>query len=427
MVDQSHLLRLLTLTDIPTVGPSGFFTTFLAIKRYLKSPEEFLEEGYRKFPNVAFKLYTMDGWIVVASGTDRLADLRKAGDDVLSFEHSMEDLIQIKFTLGKELQWDMHNTDYIKLVAATSLTRSIADKFDEIREEIGEAIESNFPSSNEWIPVIAIPAIVRIVSRAANRMLLGPTFAKDPEFLQVTTDFTANVVKGCTILHIFPEICRPLVAKNFCQTESYYKKALKFLEPMLRYRLDQEMKFGQDWKGKPVFLQLVLQTFTRLLRPWDKRCLILLPTPKELLVTSGRRVLKQFTFSNGQTIPPGFEIVVPSKAIHLDDSNYASPREFRPFRFGNMNLDSVEEDIEGDLRPFVTPSKTFMLFGAPGRHNCPGRFFAATEIKLVMAYLVMNYDIKFEHGERPENHVLGPALSVNETAQVLFRKSTELS
>ncbi|KAH8828909.1 cytochrome P450 [Flagelloscypha sp. PMI_526] len=486
LVNRIHYVYF-TLTDIPTVGPSGFFTTFFAMKRYLKAPEEFLQEGYSKFPNVAFKLYTMDGWIVVASGEDRVADLRKVRDDVLSFGHSMEDLTQMKFTFGKELQWDLHNTDFTKLVTSTSLTRSIPDKFGEIRDEIIEAIEENIPASEaDWVPVTALPAMVNIVSRAANRMLLGSSFSKNPEFLNLTTEFTLNVVKGFSTLHIFPEICRPIIAKKICRTESYYKRALKFLEPTLRYRLSQEMKFGSEWDGKPndsiSWFLAVMPEEKRTIRELTFRMLGIsfanLHTTSQTLshtlfdlaanpqyaqplreeievviekygwsyasmqrmkrldsfikesqrlwgispITSSRRVLKPFTFSNGQIIPPGFEVVVPAKAIHLDKSNYENPREFRPFRFSDMDLDSVEEEVESDTRSFVAISKTFTLFGAPGRHNCPGRFFAATEIKLVMAYLVINFDMRFKNGKRPENHVLGPALSANETAQVLFKK-----
>ncbi|KAH8828869.1 cytochrome P450 [Flagelloscypha sp. PMI_526] len=493
-----------TLTDIPTVGPSGFFTTFLAMKRYLMSPEEFLEEGYRKFPNMAFKLYTQNGWLVVVSGDERLSDMRKVGSDVLSFGCSTADLIQIKFTLGKELHWDMHNTDYIKLVAATGLTRSIADKFDEIREEVNEAIEDRIPANDDWVPVTALPAIEKIVSRASNRMLLGSKFcsplfrkhirsvhttpapAKDPEYLQLTTSFAENVVRGCIILHIFPEIFRPVVAKIVCGTESYYRKAHRYLGPLINYRLKQEANFGRKWEGKPndciSWFLGVLPDEQRSVRDVIRRVLAMsfasLHTTSQSLsqalfglaanpqyapllreeieavverhgwsyasvqkmkrldsfikeslrfwgismITSVRRVQQPFTFSNGQTIPPGFEICVPSKAVHLDESNHENAREFHPFRFCNMDLDSIEEGSEGDTRPFVATSKSFMLFGAPGRHNCPGRFIAATEIKSVLAYLIMNYDMKFENGERPKNLAFGPANAASETAQVLFRK-----
>ena len=53
----------------------------------------------------------------------------------------------------------------------------------------------------------------------------------------------------------------------------------------------------------------------------------------------------------------------------------------------------------------------------------PGRFFAANELKTMMAYLVLNYDVKFaEEGKRPANIRFGPADLPSHSAQVLFRK-----
>ena len=57
------------------------------------------------------------------------------------------------------------------------------------------------------------------------------------------------------------------------------------------------------------------------------------------------------------------------------------------------------------------------------RTNSPGRFFAANELKIMLAYLVLNYDIKFEEeGKRPANIRFGPADLPSHSAQVLFRK-----
>ena len=43
-----------------------------------------------------------------------------------------------------------------------------------------------------------------------------------------------------------------------------------------------------------------------------------------LLASFNRRVLKGFTLSNGQYIPPGVTIEVPTAAIYLDEKNYPS-------------------------------------------------------------------------------------------------------
>ena len=53
----------------------------------------------------------------------------------------------------------------------------------------------------------------------------------------------------------------------------------------------------------------------------------------------------------------------------------------------------------------------------------PGRFFAANELKAMMAYLVQNYDVKFEdEGKRPSNKWFGLAVVPDPAARVLFRK-----
>lgn len=53
----------------------------------------------------------------------------------------------------------------------------------------------------------------------------------------------------------------------------------------------------------------------------------------------------------------------------------------------------------------------------------PGRFFAANEMKLIMAQLILMYDIKMKNeGVRPENTWSGFACRPNITAEVLFRR-----
>lgn len=41
----------------------------------------------------------------------------------------------------------------------------------------------------------------------------------------------------------------------------------------------------------------------------------------------------------------------------------------------------------------MTTSDEHFAFGH-GRHACPGRFFVACELKLIMAHLLRNYDMR---------------------------------
>ena len=63
-----------------------------------------------------------------------------------------------------------------------------------------------------------------------------------------------------------------------------------------------------------------------------------------------------------------------------------------------------------------------LVFGH-GLFVCPGRFFAANELKLLMAYLVREYDIE-QLPKRPENKWMGSLLlpPVKSTIHVRRRK-----
>ncbi|KIL61367.1 hypothetical protein M378DRAFT_82564 [Amanita muscaria Koide BX008] len=64
----------------------------------------------------------------------------------------------------------------------------------------------------------------------------------------------------------------------------------------------------------------------------------------------------------------------------------------------------------------------YILFGH-GRHACPGRFFAANELKVMLAHVLLNYDVQVASGGgRPANRVFGQKTMPDPTAQVMFRK-----
>ena len=53
----------------------------------------------------------------------------------------------------------------------------------------------------------------------------------------------------------------------------------------------------------------------------------------------------------------------------------------------------------------------------------PGRFFASMELKAILAYLVMNYDMELEGGaKRPDNWRFGFSVLPNREAAAVFRK-----
>lgn len=119
-----------------------------------------------------------------------------------------------------------------------------------------------------------------------------------------------------------------------------------------------------------------------------------------------RKVLPEKGIENkteGWRAPQGTYIGLDMHSVQHDPEIYRSPNTYDAFRFSrpkeeaNGIADEKAKDESGLLRikntGLVTTSEIFLPFGH-GRHACPGRFFVSLEMKLILAYMVLNYDVE---------------------------------
>ncbi|PMD30345.1 cytochrome P450 [Hyaloscypha variabilis F] len=151
------------------------------------------------------------------------------------------------------------------------------------------------------------------------------------------------------------------------------------------------------------------------------------------------------TMSNGLHLPQGTRLGTSTYSIHHDDSIYDNAMTYDAFRFSRpreaaiaagkvrsegeekMQCSVKKEDLakllEAKNLATVTTSDTFLSFGH-GRHACPGRFFAATEMKLLVAYIMMNYDVKPLAVRPPNTYIAGSIIPpMKDIVSVRRRKS----
>lgn len=139
--------------------------------------------------------------------------------------------------------------------------------------------------------------------------------------------------------------------------------------------------------------------------------------------TMRRKALKDFTFSDGTAIPAGTSVSIPYVPVHTDPNNYtlADPKNFDGFRFEKMR----KQNGENSKHQFVSLSVDYILFGH-GRHACTGQFFVATEMKVLLAHILLKYDVKMADRQgQPKNWQFGRYSGPDTTAKILFRKRRE--
>ena len=116
----------------------------------------------------------------------------------------------------------------------------------------------------------------------------------------------------------------------------------------------------------------------------------------------GRIATERVVLSDGTEIPKGHSILVDSSMMWDPKIHPESPGEWDGFRFVRMREDPKKQN----LAPLVATAPEHLAFGY-GNNACPGRFFAANEIKIALIGILLRYDLRLGEGQTPKVLNLG--------------------
>ncbi|KAH9918497.1 cytochrome P450 [Fomitopsis serialis] len=471
--------RMNPLYRIPAVGPSAPILSYGGALKFSVNAREMLQEGYTKYRGSVFRVPLMDRWLVVVSGAAMNEELRKLPDDQMSFLDAAEDLLQAKYTIAKDI---LRNPIHIPVIRGP-FTRNLAAFMPDVADEIASAVQEAVPDAgDEWVGVVASPAMARVVCRASNRVFIGLPMCRNPEFLEIVLNYTKDVGKSRFIMALTPILFKPIVGSLLPWSKNTLKKIAVLVGPLVNETFRQFEDHGKKWEDRPknlltwlteeakaaghgpevVISALLSSNFTAIhtsaisvthalyhiaacpefvppLRKeievavnkygWGKQAIgemwkldSFMRESQRVNGTSGvsvmRKALVDLRLAGGTVIPAGTLLCAAADATHCDDENYEDAGVFKPFRFSDMSA----EESERIKHQFVSTSPEYVPFGH-GKHACPGRFFVGNELKMIIAYLVLNYDMKFEDdGPRPPNKWLSVTVIPDPSAKVYFRK-----
>ncbi|RHZ72917.1 hypothetical protein CDV55_104642 [Aspergillus turcosus] len=132
--------------------------------------------------------------------------------------------------------------------------------------------------------------------------------------------------------------------------------------------------------------------------------------------TSMRRLAHEdIKWSDGTLFPKGSSIVVSSHKM-WDSVVYPNPETSGSYQSLGLR-ESLGHETSAQL---VLPSPEHFGFGY-GKHACPGRFFAANEIKIALCHILLKYDFKLADGCKPTVRKSGISLNSDPSAKLVIR------
>ncbi|RSM18116.1 hypothetical protein CDV31_003038 [Fusarium ambrosium] len=362
------------------------------------------------------------------------------------------------------------------------LTKRLAQVTQPLAEETTLAMQDIFTDNKERHIINIREKILHFVARISSRVFLGDELCRDEAWLKITREHAMNGFVAADMLRAWPEALRPLVSwfMPHCRTaRSQIREAEEIIGPVISKRREAKEAavregreapvhndaiewFEQASKGtpyNPALSQLFLSTVaihtttdllcqtmidiarhpeyfeplreevTRVLAQdgWKKTSLhsmqLLDSVVKESqslkplqLASMQRLAVKDVQLSDGTFIPKGTASCVSSHAL-WDPNVYEAPDTWDGHRFLRQRKVPGKESSS----QLVSTSENHLGFGH-GKHACPGRFFAANEIKIALAHLLLEYEWRLPEGETLDVRDFGITPIMNQTLQMEFRK-----
>ncbi|KAH9975528.1 cytochrome P450 [Lactifluus volemus] len=426
------------LDAIPTVGYSDPVLSFISAARYFFDAHRMLKEGYEKTKPGLFKIASFRRWIVLAAGPELAEDIRKAPDNVLNMITPVNEGLQSEYTFKLLNLADEYHVDVVR----SKLTRNITAVFGEVREELvlafDDMIQSRDDEEVEWIKIPISETIQRVICAVSNRVFVGAPLCRNRDYQALNLTYAINIVKFGAILNMFPKPLRPIVSRMLSNLPSQIRQETEYIRPMVEERFAKMKEFGEDWDDKPndmlMWLMSEAKGVERSLDGLARRLLIvnfasihttsltlvqvlyhLLSHPE--CIQPLREEVEAVVAEDGWTkagmdkmykidsfiretqrldgISIGVLVAVPSGVAHRDEEVYTNVTNLRAFGFRNF---------------------------ASAMGIVPGRFFAATELKALLAHMIVTYDMKFEEGKGSPPQLWIAGVYVPRDANVMFRK-----
>ncbi|KAG5218141.1 putative O-methylsterigmatocystin oxidoreductase [Trichophyton interdigitale] len=430
-----------TADQIPTVNSYPWdWGQKKAHQQYLSNSRSLIKEGIRRFNNGPFRIITALGSRVILPPTYTE---------------------WLKGCLDLDHQALVHN-EYFGGYPGMEGIGMVTDP----RRIVIDVTKKKLNQSSHWHSVYWAQNAVRFIARMSSAVFSGSDLSRDPEWQDLIITYTINTFMSVRALRSYPSFLHPLarwLLPECRKCQAQVRQARKLLHPIIQSRTGSDDTF--QWlmdvaAGRPfdqaaaqlAFAVSALHTTTELLKQtlldicmhpglvqpirdeveeavsqhgWTTAGLfkmqILDSVIKEsqrlkpgLLVNLERKALRDVVLPNGMKLPKGTNVAVDSSMM-WDPKIYPNPTAYDGYRFLRLR------QAGNGAAALVSTSHDHIAFGL-GKPICPGRFFAANELKVALANILLNYDVEIAGERKPKIVEMGFEMLCDPEAKLMVKR-----
>lgn len=420
-----------------------------------------LDEAAKKYPDRPW-FFAYSGFELVVLPSAYVEEVRRLGAQTASL---VDFLTTVQFGGWKLIGTDDSSSTLHK-TASTDLARSVGPLGPARQQVARDALQAAVGDAPEWKTVSLFWTVLEVVAATGAIGLVGEPLSRDPRWLRAVHTLPIFVGIGVYISCFMPRLLRPLVANvSYAPAWLLHKYLAHLLRPTVEQAIKDvsaASKEGSSSPEKPTLIHLLLARYkpgeldteqlikdvitatfestptTAVSLYWMLTELVLRPDLVEelrselesVLLSDGtlpptqltelakmdsfmresarvntfhylglNRILQQdFQFSVGPRLPKGTIICVDQDNIHNSGALYPNPEEFDALRFYQKRKQPGHE-----TRHQYASNGPELLTWGDGPQVCPGRMFATNTIKILLAQLLLNYDLQLPAGAyKPE-------------------------
>ncbi|KAF5627085.1 major facilitator superfamily transporter [Fusarium sp. NRRL 52700] len=457
-----------TYSEAPLLNPVRpfEFINLPRLYRFMRYSLDILKQGAEKFPHRPYRLFCEWGELVILppESIDEIKNDKRfdfgvaASDDNHAYIPGFNALLHDPF---------------MSKIISRQLTQALGKLTAPLSDEAAIVMKNVITDSREWHVLNLREDIANIVTRMSSRVFMGEELCHDEGWNKAQAYYTMKTFQAMMVLCMVPRWLRPYIhwiLPPCWIVRRALAAARKQLAPHIARR--QEIKTAALARGEkspfddtiewfaqsdsqlpPADCQISLSlaaihtttdllsqvmidiaTHPVLFTEMRKEITDVLSTSgitktalsnlklmdsvvkesqrlKPILLGWRRQALADAILSNGIQVKQGQKVAVTSTHMWSNE-NYDMAKEFNPYRF----MSDTEKTSS-----LVSTSSNHLGFGH-GMHACPGRFFAAHEVKIALCHLLLKYDWKFKDDKKPEPVAFGMAYVANPFAKLMIRR-----